>query len=122
MIQEYSRLVVADTSGARKAMVIKVYGGSRRRFGYLGDTVLVSIKDALPNAAIKAGAKSKAVVVRTRKEVRRPDGSYVRFDDNACVLIDDKGEPKGTRVFGPVARELRERRFTKIVSLATEVV
>ena len=122
MIQEYSRLIVADNSGARKVMVIKVYGGSRRRFGYLGDTVLVSVKEAMPNAAIKAGAKSKAVVVRTRKEVRRVDGSYVRFDDNACVLIDDKGEPKGTRVFGPVARELRERRFTKIVSLATEVV
>jgi large subunit ribosomal protein L14 len=122
MIQEYSRLTVADNSGARRAMVIKVYGGSRRRFGYLGDTVLVTVKDAMPNAAIKAGSKSKAVVVRTRKEVRRPDGTYVRFDDNACVLIDDKGEPKGTRVFGPVARELRERKFTKIVSLATEVV
>ncbi|MFO7638653.1 MAG: 50S ribosomal protein L14 [bacterium] len=122
MIQEYSRLVVADNSGARQAMVIKVYGGSRRRFGYLGDTVLVSVKEAMPNSAVKAGSKSKAVVVRTRKEVRRTDGSYVRFDDNACVLIDDKGEPKGTRVFGPVARELRERRFTKIVSLATEVV
>ncbi|MFO7675910.1 MAG: 50S ribosomal protein L14 [bacterium] len=122
MIQEYSRLVVADNSGARQAMVIKVYGGSRRRFGYLGDTVLVAVKDAMPNAAIKAGSKSKAVVVRTRKEVRRVDGTYVRFDDNACVLIDDKGEPKGTRVFGPVARELRDRKFTKIVSLATEVV
>ena len=122
MIQEYSRLVVADNSGARQAMVIKVYGGSRRRFGYLGDTVLVAVKDAMPNAAIKAGSKSKAVVVRTRKEVRRADGTYVRFDDNACVLIDDKGEPKGTRVFGPVARELRDRKFTKIVSLATEVV
>lgn len=122
MIQEYSRLIVADNSGAREAMVIKVYGGSHRRFGRLGDTVLVTVKDALPNASIKAGDKSKAVLVRTRKECRRRDGSYVRFDDNACVLIDDKGEPKGTRVFGPVARELRERKFTKIVSLASEVV
>lgn len=115
-------MAVADNSGAREVMVIKVYGGSRRRFGGLGDTVLVSVKDAMPNAPIKSGDKSKAVVVRTRKEARRQDGSYVRFDDNACVLIDDKGEPKGTRVFGPVARELRDRRFTKIVSLAAEVV
>lgn len=115
-------MTVADNSGARVAMVIKVYGGSKRRFGWLGDTVFVAIKDALPNGAIKPGDKSKAVVVRVRKEHRRPDGTYVRFDDNACVLIDDKGEPKGTRVFGPVARELRERKFTKIVSLAAEVV
>ncbi len=122
MIQEFSRLTVADNSGAREVMVIKVYGGSRRRFGGLGDIVLVAVKDAMPNASIKAGDKAKAVVVRTRKENRRRDGSYVRFDDNACVLIDDKGEPKGTRVFGPVARELRERKFTKIVSLAGEVV
>lgn len=122
MIQEYSRLTVADNSGARVAMVLKVYGGSRRRFGWLGDTVQVAIKAALPNGTIKPGDKSKAVVVRTRKEYRRLDGTYVRFDDNACVLIDDKGEPKGTRVFGPVARELRERKFTKIVSLAAEVV
>lgn len=122
MIQEYSRLVVADNSGARIAMVIKVYGGSRRRFGYLGDTVLVTVKDAIPSGSIKPGEKARAVVVRTRKECRRPDGSYVRFDDNACVLIDEKGEPKGTRVFGPVARELRDRKFTKIASLAAEVV
>jgi len=122
MIQEFSRLRVADNSGARVAMVIKVYGGSRRRFGSLGDTVLVAVKDAIPNSPVKSGEKSKAVVVRTRKELRRQDGTYVRFDDNACVLIDDKGEPKGTRVFGPVARELRERKFTKIVSLAAEVV
>jgi large subunit ribosomal protein L14 len=122
MIQDFSRLVVADNSGARVAMVIRVYGGSRRRFGWLGDTVLVTIKDAIPNGPIKPGDKSKAVVVRTRKEHRRADGSYVRFDDNACVLVDDKGEPKGTRVFGPVARELRERKFTKIASLAAEVV
>ncbi len=122
MIQEYSRLVVADNSGARVAMVIKVYGGSKRRFGWLGDTVMVAVKDALPAGAVKEGDKSKAVIVRTRKEHRRSDGTYVRFDDNACVLIDEKGEPKGTRVFGPVARELRERRFTKIISLAAEVV
>jgi large subunit ribosomal protein L14 len=122
MIQEITRLVVADNSGAREAMVIRVYGGSHRKFGYIGDIVMVAIKDALPNGPIKPGDKSKAVVIRTRKELRRPDGTYVRFDDNACVLIDDKGEPKGTRVFGPVARELRERKFTKIVSLAAEVV
>jgi large subunit ribosomal protein L14 len=122
MIQDFSRLIVADNSGARVAMVIRVYGGSRRRFGWLGDTVLVTVKDAIPNGPIKPGDKSKAVVVRTRKEHRRPDGTYVRFDDNACVLVDDKGEPKGTRVFGPVARELRERKFTKIASLAAEVV
>ncbi|MCL6466208.1 MAG: 50S ribosomal protein L14 [candidate division WOR-3 bacterium] len=122
MIQEYSRLNVADNSGARVAMVIKIYGGSKRRFGWLGDTVLVTVKDALPNGPIKPGDKYKAVVIRTRKEYRRDDGTYIRFDDNACVLVDDKGEPKGTRVFGPVARELRERKFTKIISLATEVV
>jgi len=122
MIQIYSRMNVADNSGARIAMVMHIYGGSYRKFGWLGDTVMVTVKDAVPNGTIKSGDKSKAVVVRTRKEVRRPDGSYVRFDDNACVLIDDKGEPKGTRVFGPVARELRERKFTKIVSLAAEVV
>jgi large subunit ribosomal protein L14 len=105
VIQDFSRLVVTDNSGARLAMVIRVYGGSRRRFGWLGDTVMVTVKDALPNGTVKKG-----------------DKSYVRFDDNACVLVDDKGEPKGTRVFGPVARELRERKYTKIVSLAAEVV
>jgi len=122
VIQDFSRLVVTDNSGARLAMVIRVYGGSRRRFGWLGDTVMVTVKDALPNGTVKAGEKSRAIVVRCRKEHRRPDGTYVRFDDNACVLVDDKGEPKGTRVFGPVARELRERKYTKIVSLASEVV
>jgi large subunit ribosomal protein L14 len=122
MIQDFSRLVVADNTGAREAMVIHVMGGSRRRFGRLGDVVMVAVKDALPNAAIKKGDKARAVIVRTRKEQRRVDGSYVRFDDNACVLIDDKGEPKGTRVFGPVARELREKMYTKIVSLAAEVI
>jgi large subunit ribosomal protein L14 len=122
MIQDFSRLVVADNTGARKAMVIHVMGGSRRRFGRLGDVVMVAVKDAMPNAAVKKGDKARAVIVRTRKEQRREDGSYVRFDDNACVLIDDKGEPKGTRVFGPVARELREKKYTKIVSLAAEVI
>ncbi len=122
MIQEFSRLVVADNTGAREAMVIKVMGGSRRRFGRIGDIIMITVKDALPNAPVKAGDKARAVVVRTRKEHRRHDGSYVRFDDNACVLIDDKGEPKGTRVFGPVARELREKLYTKIISLAAEVV
>ncbi|MBM3312993.1 50S ribosomal protein L14 [candidate division WOR-3 bacterium] len=122
MIQDFTRLVVTDNSGARTAMVIRVYGGSRRRFGWLGDLVMVTIKDALPNSVVKKGDKSKAIVVRCRKEHRRPDGTYVRFDDNACVLVDDKGEPKGTRVFGPVARELRERKYTKIASLAAEVV
>lgn len=122
MIQDFSRLVVTDNSGARRAMVIRVYGGSGRRFGWLGDTVMVTVKDALPNSAVKKGDKSKAILVRCRKEHRRSDGTYVRFDDNACVLVDDKGEPKGTRVFGPVARELRERKYTKIVSLASEVV
>ncbi|MCX7837637.1 MAG: 50S ribosomal protein L14 [candidate division WOR-3 bacterium] len=122
MIQDFTRLVVADNTGAKEAMVIKVLGGSRRRYGYVGDIVVVTIKDALPQAPIKKGDKARAVIVRTKKEYRRPDGSYIRFDDNACVLIDEKGEPKGTRVFGPVARELRDKMFTKIISLAAEVV
>lgn len=122
MIQHFTRMTVADNTGARLAMVIRVKGGSHRRFGFLGDIVMVTVKDSLPTATVKAGEKSRAVVIRTRKELRRSDGSYVRFDDNACVLIDDKGEPRGTRVFGPVARELRERKFTKIISLAAEVV
>jgi len=122
MIQHFTRLVVADNTGARKAMVIRVSGGSGRRFGFLGDVVMVTIKEALPTGQVKAGEKSKAVIVRTHKELRRTNGTYVRFDDNACVLIDDKGEPRGTRVFGPVARELREKKFTKIMSLAAEVV
>lgn len=122
MIQIYARLRVCDNTGARTAMCIKVSGGSKRRYGYIGDIINVTIKDALPNAPVKKGDKGKAVIVRTKKEYRRPDGSYVRFDDNACVLINDQKEPKGTRVFGPVARELRERGFTKIISLASEVV
>jgi large subunit ribosomal protein L14 len=122
MIQDFTRLTVADNTGARIAMVIKTLGGSHRRFSYLGDIIVVTIKDASPNAPVKKGDKSRAVIVRQKKEYRREDGTYVRFDDNACVLIDEKGEPKGTRVFGPVAREIRDKKFTKIVSLAAEVV
>lgn len=122
MIQDFTRLVVADNTGAKEAMVIKILGGSKRKYGYVGDIVIVTIKDAIPQAPIKKGDKARAVIIRTKKEYRRPDGSYIRFDDNACVLIDEKGEPKGTRVFGPVARELRDKMFTKIISLAAEVV
>lgn len=122
MIQIYSRLKVCDNTGARMAMCIRVSGSSRTRYGYVGDIINVSIKDAMPNAPVKRGDKGKAVIVRTKKEYRRIDGSYVRFDDNACVLITEQKEPKGTRVFGPVARELREKGFTKILSLASEVV
>ncbi|MEO0102223.1 MAG: 50S ribosomal protein L14 [candidate division WOR-3 bacterium] len=122
MIQDFTRLVVADNTGAKEAMVIKVLGGSRRRYGRLGDIVIVTIKSALPQAPVKTGDKMKAIIIRTKKEYRRTDDSYIRFDENACVLIDDKGEPKGTRIFGPVPRELREKEFTKIISLASEVV
>ncbi len=122
MIQIYSRLKVCDNTGARVAMCIHVTGSSGRRYAYIGDIINVTIKDAMPHAPIKKGDKTKAVIVRTKKEIRRIDGSYVRFDDNACVLINEQKEPKGTRVFGPVARELREKGFTKILSLASEVV
>ncbi len=122
MIQIYSRLKVCDNTGARIAMCIRVSGSSRTRYGYVGDIINVSIKDAMPNAPVKRGDKGKAVIVRTKKEYRRPDGSYIRFDDNACVLITEQKEPRGTRVFGPVARELRDKGFTKIISLASEVV
>jgi large subunit ribosomal protein L14 len=122
MIQIYSRLTVCDNTGARVAMCIRVTGGSKRRYGTIGDVINVTIKDALPNTPVKKGDKGKAVIVRTKKEKRRLDGSYVRFDDNACVLINDQREPRGTRVFGPVARELRDKGFTKIMSLASEVV
>jgi large subunit ribosomal protein L14 len=122
MIQIYSRLRVCDNTGARIASCIHVVGSSGRRYAYLGDIINVAIKDALPNAPVKKGDKGKAVIVRTRKGTRRVDGTYVRFDDNACVLINDQKEPRGTRVFGPVARELREKGFTKIISLASEVV
>ena len=122
MIQIYSRLKVCDNTGARLAMCIRVSGGSHRRYGYIGDIINVTIKDALPNAPVKKGDKGKAVIVRTKKEVRRKDGSYIRFDENAAVIINEQKEPRGTRIFGPVARELREKRFMKIVSLAPEVL
>jgi large subunit ribosomal protein L14 len=128
MLQAETRCEVADNSGAKIAYVIRVYGGSTgtgkftRRIAGVGDKVFVSIKKALPGAEVKAGDKAKAVVVRTAKAVRRPDGSYVKFDSNAVVLIQDDGNPKGTRIFGPVARELRDKNFMKIVSLAPEVI
>ncbi len=122
MIQQESRLTVADNSGAREVLVIRVLGGTARRYARIGDTVVVTVKNALPNSGTKKGSVSKAVVVRTRKETRRKDGSYIRFDDNAVVLLDGAGEMKGTRIFGPVARELRDKKFMKIISLAPEVL
>ena len=122
MIQIQTELTVADNTGAKRVECIKVLGGSKRRYASVGDKIVVSVKDATPNGQVKKGAVSTAVVVRTRKEVRRPDGSYIRFDDNACVLLNAQGEMRGTRVFGPVARELREKQFMKIVSLAPEVL
>lgn len=122
MIQEETRLVVADNTGAKSVKCFRILGGSRRRFATVGDIIVVSVKTAIPSSAVKKGEVSKAVVVRTKKEVRRKDGSYIRFDDNAAVLLDEKFEPRGTRIFGPVARELREKRFMKIVSLAPEVL
>ena len=122
MIQTQTEMDVADNSGAKRVEVIKVLGGSRRRYAGLGDIVVVSIKEALPTAKVKKGEIAKAVVVRTRREYRRYDGSYVKFDNNSAVLIDPQGEPIGTRIFGPVARELRSKRFMKIISLAPEVV
>ena len=122
MIQQETRLKVADNSGAKEVLCIKVLGGSRKKYARIGDLIVVTVKKAIPGGAIKKGELSRAVVVRTRKESRRNDGSYIRFDDNAVVLIDNQAEPKGTRVFGPVARELRDKKFMKIVSLAPEVV
>ena len=122
MIQQESTLEVADNSGARKVACIRVLGGTRRRYASVGDVIVVSVKDAIPNARVKKGEVRRAVVVRTRKEIPRADGSYIRFDDNAAVLIDAAREPIGTRIFGPVARELRARRFMKIISLAPEVL
>mgnify|MGYP001568148542 CR=1 FL=1 len=123
MIQQQSRLKVADNTGAREILVIRVLGGSRRRYATVGDVVVGTVKQAIPNSAVKKGEIVKAVVVRTRKEVRRPDGSYIRFDDNAAVLLTPDGQnPRGTRIFGPVARELRERQYMKIISLAPEVL
>ena len=122
MIQLRSILEIADNSGAKKVMCFHIMGGSRRRYASLGDTIVVSVKEATPNASVKKGDVAKAVVVRTVKEVRRIDGSYIRFDQNAAVLINAQGEPIGTRIFGPVARELRQRKFMKILSLAPEVI
>ena len=122
MIQQEFGMKVCVNSGAKEALCIRVLGGTKRRYASIGDKVVVTVKSATPNGNVKKGAVSKAVVVRTRKEVRRPDGSYIRFDDNACVLLNEAGELKGTRIFGPVARELREKNFMKIVSLAPEVL
>jgi large subunit ribosomal protein L14 len=122
MIQQESRLRVADNSGAKEVLCIRVLGGTKRRYASVGDKIVVSVKDALPSGNAKKGMVTKAVVVRTRKEVRRADGSYIRFDDNAVVLLNNSGEMRGTRIFGPVARELRDKQFMKIVSLAPEVL
>ena len=122
MLQQESRLKVADNTGAKEVLTIRVLGGTNRRYASVGDKIVVTVKAATPNGSIKKGAVSTAVVVRTKKEVRRADGSYIRFDDNACVLLNANGEMLGTRVFGPVSRELRDRQFMKIISLAPEVL
>jgi large subunit ribosomal protein L14 len=122
MIQEETNLVVADNSGAKKVRCIRVLGGHDRRYAGLGDLIVVSVKQAIPGAEVKKGDVSKAVVVRTKKEYKRPDGTFIRFDENAAVLLNPQGEPRGTRIFGPVARELRDKQFMKIVSLAPEVL
>lgn len=122
MIQSESRLTVADNSGAKEVLCIRVLGGTRRRYASVGDKIVVAVKSAAPSGAVKKGAVAKAVIVRTKKEIRRMDGSYIRFDDNACVILNQAGDMRGTRIFGPVARELRERDYMKIVSLAPEVL
>ena len=122
MIQVESRLTVCDNSGAKEALCIRVLGGTKRRYASVGDKIVVAVKSAMPSGAVKKGAVAKAVVVRTKKEVRRADGSYIRFDDNACVILNQAGEMRGTRIFGPVARELRENNYMKVVSLAPEVL
>lgn len=122
MIQQESRLSVADNSGAKEVLVIRVLGGTNRRYASIGDKVVVTVKSALSSSNMKKGTVSKAVIVRTKKEIRRKDGSYIRFEDNAAVLLDNNNEPRGTRIFGPVARELREKQFMKIISLAPEVL
>lgn len=122
MIQQESRLSVADNSGAKEVLCIRVLGGSGRRYARVGDKIIVSVKSAIPGGNVKKGEVSRAVVVRTRKEYRRRDGSYIRFDENAAVLLNNQDEPRGTRIFGPVARELREKQFMRIVSLAPEVL
>ncbi|MBU0764149.1 MAG: 50S ribosomal protein L14 [Bacteroidetes bacterium] len=122
MIQQESRLIVADNSGAKEVLCIRVLGGTRRRYASIGDKIIVTVKSALPSSDIKKGTVTPAIVVRTKKEIRRSDGSYIRFDDNAVVLLNNAGEIRGTRIFGPVARELREKQYMKIVSLAPEVL
>ena len=122
MIQQESRLVVADNSGAKQVLCIRVLGGTKKRYASIGDKIVVTVKHALPSGNVKKGTVSKAVIVRTHKEIRRSDGSYIRFDDNACVLLNATGELRGTRIFGPVARELRDKQYMKIVSLAPEVL
>jgi large subunit ribosomal protein L14 len=122
MVQQESRLAVADNSGAKEVLVIRVLGGTKKRYATVGDQIVVTVKHAMPSGNIKKGAIAKAVMVRTKKEIRRNDGSYIRFDDNACVLLNSTGEMMGTRIFGPVARELREKQYMKIVSLAPEVL
>lgn len=122
MLQQESRCSVADNSGAKEVLVIRVLGGTKKRYAYIGDRVVITVKNALPSGNVKKGTVSKAVVVRTKKETRRKDGSYIRFEDNAVVLLNAQGEPRGTRIFGPVARELREKQYMKIVSLAPEVL
>ncbi len=122
MIREQTRLTVADNTGAKKVQCFRVLGGTRRRTATIGDVIVVSVKSAIPRASVKKGEVTKAVIVRTKKEIRRKDGTYIRFDENAAVLLDAQGEPRGTRIFGPVARELREKQYMKIVSLAPEVV
>lgn len=122
MVQQESRLNVADNSGAKEVLCIRVLGGTKKRYATVGDTIVVSVKSALHSGNVKKGAVAKAVVVRTKKEIKRPDGSYIRFDDNAVVLLNNQGEMRGTRIFGPVARELREKQFMKIISLAPEVL
>ena len=122
MVQQESRLTVADNSGAKEVLVIRVLGGTKKRYASIGDKVIVTVKDAISSSSLKKGTVSRAVVVRTKKEIRRKDGSYIRFEDNAAVLLNANDEPRGTRIFGPVARELREKQFMKIVSLAPEVL
>jgi len=122
MIQQESRLKVADNTGAKEILTIRVLGGSGRRYAGIGDTIVATVKDAIPGGNVKKGEVVKAVIVRTRKEPRRPDGSYIRFDENAAVIINNNGEPRGTRIFGPVGRELRDKKFMRIVSLAPEVI
>ncbi|MFQ6112603.1 MAG: 50S ribosomal protein L14 [bacterium] len=122
MIQQYTQLNVADNTGAKRVMCIMVPGGTRKKYAHIGDEIVVSVKSAIPGSGVKKGDVSKAVIVRTKKEIRRYDGSYIRFDENAAVLVNEQSEPRGTRIFGPVARELREKNYMKIISLAPEVL